>query len=279
MSFWDSLVSFGNTAKDVAQTAAPYVGAATQLYGYNQARDAAQQNAAALTNLGNTAAAAAEFRPYAVTTGFGSGFFDTGAGTAGYELSPIYQAFRDRTLGTSAGVYDQLGAADPQQMAAQYLAEQQGLLTPQRTAEDIALRNAQLNRGRIGLGLSSEAAGAGMGGMVNPEQFSLQRARALADAQMSAGAREQAQADIDRLISRAGGLFQTGSGIEQLGMGALEAGANLGGRASTAGANMASNLLAAGQGAASANLAAGLAGAQGAQQLGAAFSGLFGNRR
>jgi len=272
MSFWDTLVGAANTA-------APYVSAATQLYGYNQAKDAAQQNAASLTNLGNTAAQAAAFRPYAVTTGFGSGFFDTEKGTAGYELSPIYQAFRDRTLGTSAGVYDQLGAADPQQMAAQYLAEQQGLLSPQRTAEDIALRNQQLNRGRIGFGLSSEAAGAGMGGMVNPEMFSLQRARAMADAQMAAGAREQAQTDIDRLIGRASGLFQTGSGIEQLGMGALEAGANLGGRAATAGANMASNLLAAGQGASTANLAAGLARAQGAQQLGAAFSGLFGNRQ
>lgn len=272
-------MSFWSTLSNIAKTASPYVSAATQLYGYNQARDAAQQNAAALTNIGSTAAQAAQFRPYAVTTGFGSGFFNTDAGTAGYELSPIYQAFRDRTLGTAAGVYDQLGAADPTQMAAQYLAEQQGLLSPQRTSEDIALRNAQLNRGRIGLGLSSEAAGAGAGGMVNPEMFSLQRARALADAQMAAGARQQAQADIDRLISRAGGLFQTGAGVEQLGMGALTTGAELGGRAATAGANMASNLLAAGQGAASANLAAGLAGAQGAQQLGAAFSGLFGNRR
>ena len=271
MSFWSTLTS-------AAQTAAPYVSAATQLYGFNQAQQAAREQAQQLSNLGATAAQAAEFRPYGVTTGFGTGYFDTDRQLAGYELSPVFQAFRDRLLGTSAGVYDQLGAADPQQAAAQYLAEQQGLLAPQRMAEDVALRNAQLGRGRVGLGLASEAAGAGMGGMVNPEQFSLNRARAMADAQMAAQAREQGQSDIDRLIARAGGLFQTGAGIEQLGMLPLEAGGALGGRASQAGANVASNLFAAGQAASQANLAAGLGRAQLATQLGQSFSGLFGNR-
>ena len=271
MSFWSSLVSG-------AKAAAPYVGAATELYGYNQARNAARDSAAAQMQAGQAAAQAAEFKPYAVTTGMGSSWFNRDNQTAGYELSPVFEAFRDRNLGMSAGVYDQLGAADPQQAAAQYLAEQQGLIAPQRMAEDIALRNQQLGRGRIGMGLSSEAAGAGMGGMVNPEQFSMQRARAMADAQMAAQAREQGQADIDRLIGRAGGLFQTGSGIEQLGMLPLEMGANLGGRQSQAGSGVAQSLLAGGQGAANANLAAGLARAQMAQGLGSAFGGLFGGR-
>ena len=271
MSFWSTLTS-------AAQTAAPYVSAATQLYGFNQAQQAARDQAQQLSNLGATAAQAAEFRPYGVTTGFGTGYFDTANQTAGYELSPVFQAFRDRMLGTSAGVMDQLGAADPQQAAAQYLAEQQGLLAPQRMAEDVALRNAQLGRGRVGLGLASEAAGAGMGGMVNPEQFSLNRARAMADAQMAAQSREMGQADIDRLIARGTGLFQTGSAIEQLGMLPLEAGGALGGRASTAGANVASNLFNAGSAAAQANLAAGLGRAQLATQFGQSFGGLFGNR-
>jgi hypothetical protein len=268
-------MSWLSTLMDVGKAAAPYVGAATQIYGYQQAQDAAKQNAAALSNLGATAAQAAEFRPYGVTTGFGTGWFDTAKQQAGYELSPVYQAFRDRMLGTSAGVFDQLGAADPQAAAAQYLAEQQGLLAPQRQAEDIALRNAQLGRGRIGMGLSSEAAGAGMGGMVNPEQFSLNRARALADAQMAAQAREQGQADIDRLIARGSGLFQTGSGIEQLGMTPLEFGSTLGGRQAQAGSSMAQSLLAGGQGAANANMAASLARSQLATQLGQSFGGLF----
>lgn len=272
MSFWSSLV-------DIGKAAAPYVGAATELYGFNQARKAAQDSAAAQTQAGQAAAQAAEFKPYAVTTGMGSSWFNRDNQTAGYELSPVFQAFRDRNLGLSASVYDQLGAADPQQAAAQYLAEQQGLLAPQRMAEDIALRNQQLGRGRIGLGLSSEAAGAGMGGMVNPEQFSLQRARALADAKMAADAREQGQSDIDRLISRAGGLFQTGAGIEELGLNPLKLGIELGGRQSQAGAGSAQALLAGGQGAANANLAAGLARAQMAQNFGSAFSGLFGQRK
>ena len=261
--------------------AGPIIGGLFGRSSSNQAASAARQAGSDQIAAAQIAADAARFRPFAVTTGFGRSFFDEDKQTAGYEIDPALAAFRDRALGLSAGVYDQLGAADPQQAAAQYLAEQQGLLAPQRMAEDVALRNAQLGRGRVGLGLASEAAGAGMGGMVNPEQFQLQAARALADAQMAAGAREMGQADIDRLIGRASGLFQQGTGIEQLAMTPLTVGAELGGRQSQAGANVGQSLLAGGQSAAQANLAAGLSRANFTQSLGNTigglnFGGLFG---
>ena len=269
MSFWSSALNF-------AQQAAPVAGA---LMSYNTARDAARQQASALNNMTSAATQAAQFRPYSVTTGFGSSYFDTDKNLAGYEMSPLYQAFRDRNLSGAANVYDQLGAFDPQQAAATYMGEQQALLQPERMAEDIALRNQQLGRGRIGLGLTGAAAGAGMGGMVNPEQFSLQRARALADAQMAATAREQGQADIDRLIGRAGGLFQTGAGIEQLGQGSLTLGADLGKAGSSAGGNIAQSLLEGGRAAATANYQSALGKAAAQQALLGSFGGMFNRPR
>ena len=250
------------------------IGVGGSLLGARSASKAAQSAADAQLQAGREAAEAARFRPYAVSTGFGRSFFDEDAQTAGYELDPRLAAFRDRNYGLATNVYDQLGTADPQAFAAQVMAERQGLLQPQRMAEDIALRNQQLGRGRIGLGLTGAAAGAGMGGMVNPEQFSLQRARALADAQMAAEAREQGQADIDRLIGRAGGLFQQGAGIEQLGMVPLTTGADLGKTGVAAGSGMAQALLTGGTNAAQSNLAAGLNRANMIQQLGSTIGGM-----
>jgi len=117
-----------------------------------------------------------------------------------------------------------------------------------------------------------------MGGAINPEQYSQNLARARADAEMAAAAREYGQAEIDRLIGRGTGLFQTGAGIEQLGMTPLEAGAAIGGRASTAGAAQAQALLSGGQQAANLRLAGGLGAAQAIQQAGKQFGGLFSNR-
>jgi hypothetical protein len=254
------------------------VGGGLSLLGSRSASKSAQSAADAQLQAGREAAEAARFRPYAVSTGFGRSFFDEDAQTAGYELDPRLAAFRDQNYGLATNVYDQLGTADPQAFAAQVMAERQGLLQPQRQAEDIALRNQQLGRGRIGLGLTGAAAGAGMGGMVNPEQFSLQRARALADAQMAATAREQGQADIDRLIGRASGLFQTGAGIEELGQKSLTLGADLGKAGASAGGNIAQSLLTGGQAAATANYQAALGKAAAQQALLGSFGGMFGNR-
>lgn len=254
---WGDVISLGGT-----------------LLGYNAAQDAAEQQAQTMNNLGAQAASMAQFKPYSVTSGFGTGYFDTAKQTAGYQLNPVLEAFRNRMYGSSASVMDQLNL-DPTQAAQQYMAEQQGLLQPTRQAEDIALRNQQLNRGRIGLGISGAAVGAGGNGMVNPEQYQRDLARAQADAAMAAGSRQQAQADIDRLIGRSTGLFNTGAGIEQLGMGAMTTGADLGKAGSSAGANAAQSLLGAGTAAAQANMAAGLSSAGMYNKLGTSLGGMF----
>lgn len=238
------------------------------LFGLGAADTAARSNVEAA----RIAADAAKFRPYAVTTGFGTSFFDEAGQRAGYELDPRLAAFRDFYYGQAGKAAEQLGALSPQEAAAQVLAEQQALAAPQRQAEDIALRQQQLQRGRIGLGVSPQALGAGMmGGAINPEQYSQNLARARADAEMAARARDYGQAEIDRLISRGTGLFQTGAGVEQLGLTPLELGGTLGGRAAQAGSAQAQALLGGGQAAANARLAGGLGVAQGIQQAGKTY--------
>ena len=180
----------------------------------------------------------AKFQPYSIRTGTGSTFFDPSSGQAGYQLSPEtygYQQDMFAKAGQAAGAIQ----TTPQEAAAQYMSQQQGLLAPQRQAEDIALRNQQLSRGRIGLGISSEAAGAGTGGMVNPEQFSRDRARSMADAQIAAGATQAGQAQQVNQLALSSGLFNAGMSPEQFGLNALTQGTNIGNTMASQGLNQA----------------------------------------
>jgi len=188
----------------------------------------------------------AQFKPYAIRTGVGGTFFDQATGQAGVNLSPEMQAYQQGLLGQAGQAASSI-AATPEQAAAQYMAQQQGLLEPQRQAEDIALRQNQLQRGRIGLGISAEAAGAGDGGYVNPEQFSRDRARALADAQIAANATQAGQQQAANQLNLAQGLFGAGMAPETYGLEQLKTGSALGATGASAGMNQA-QLLASGMG-------------------------------
>ena len=184
-------------------------------------------------------------------------------------------AFRDQYYGGAQDVLNQQQGYDPIAMARQVYGEQQGLLQPGREAEDVALRQAMLSSGRVGLGVSGGAAGAGADGMLNPDQFSLNRARALADAQLAANSREYGQQDLDRLIQRGQGLLTYGTGLEALGMGSLTMGLEAGAKSAQSQANQAQALLSSGMGAAesilggaNANARAQLAGADALAQGG-----------
>ena len=241
------------------------------LFGASQAQDAARESAQANIEAAKIAAEAAKFKPYSISTGFGSSFFDENKQEAGYTLDPTLQKFRNAMYGGAGEFMGQI-KTDPQAAAQQYYNQQQALMAGQRGAEDIALRQQQLQSGRIGLGLSGASQGAGAGtGYVNPEQYQQQLARAQADQQLAAQSTQLAQADIDRAIARGTGLLQTGLGIEEYGLKPLQIGADIGNRVATAGANQGNMLLAGGQAAANANLAGGLAGAGMFGNLGAAL--------
>jgi len=236
------------------------------LFGADKAQDAAGRSAQSNIEASKIAAEAAKFKPYSISTGFGTSFFDENKQEAGYTLDPTLQAFRNAMYGGAGEFMSQI-ETDPTKAAENYYNQQMALQQGSRGAEDIALRQQQLQSGRIGLGLSGASQGAGVGtGYVNPEQYQRDLARAQLDQQLAASSTQMAQADIDRAIARGTGLLQTGLGIEEYGLKPLQIGADIGNRVATAGANQGQSLLAGGQAAANANLAGGLAGA-----------GMFGN--
>ena len=254
MSIWSTLAPIG-----------------LSMLGANQAQSAARESAQANIEAAKIAAESAKFKPYSISTGFGSSYFDEPNQQAGYTLDPTLQAFRNAMYGGAGEFMGQI-QSDPQAAAQQYYNQQQGLMAGQRGAEDIALRQQQLQSGRIGLGLSGASQGAGAGtGYVNPEQYQRDLARSVTDQQLAAQSTQLAQADIDRAIARGTGLLQTGLGIEEYGLKPLQIGADIGNRVATAGANQGQMLMAGGQAAAQANLAGGLAGAGMFGNLGAAL--------
>ena len=247
------------------------------IIGGNAAKKAAGTAAAAQLESARIAAEAAKFKPYAITSGFGSSSFDTENNTATYDLDPRLAAYRDQLYGLSEQGMGNINL-DTQQNAQNYYNQQQGLLSGGRGAEDIALRQQQLNSGRIGLGVSGAAMGAGAGtGYVNPEQYQRDLARGQVDASMAANADQIARQQLDQDIARSTGLFNTGAGVEQLGQSTLTMGADIGNKAAVAGANQGTALLQGGMAAAQSNLAGGLNQANMYQNMGNTVGGMFSN--
>jgi hypothetical protein len=127
-------------------------------------------------------------------------------------LTPEQQAIQNAMYGKAGEAVGGL-AVTPEQAAQKYYQQQMDVLAPQRQAEDIALRQQQLQRGRIGLGVASEAAGAGAGGMLNPEQFGLQRAREQANAQIAAQATQAGQQQATSQAALAQNLLSGAQGV------------------------------------------------------------------
>lgn len=181
------------------------------------------------------AAEMAKFKGYGVSSGFGKSMLDTETGESSYTLDPTLSAFRDQLYGLANQGIGGINM-DTTQAAQNYYDQQQGLMAGGRGAEDIALRNQQLQSGRIGLGLSGASQGAGAGtGYVNPEQYQRDLARSQVNAQVAFDSQGRAREELDRDIARATGLFSGGTGIEQLGYNQMALGADISNMAAQAG--------------------------------------------
>lgn len=251
-------------------TAAAIVGGGALLGGYlqgNAAKDAAETSANAQLQSAKIAADAAKFRPVGITNTFGSSSFgfdrNGNLKSAGYTLSPELKAMQDQIMGytrqglTDTGQLQALArgylATTPQEAAAQYIQQQQGLMQPARDVELAKIRQNLFNTGRGGLSVSQ----GGTLGASNPELQAYYNAIAQQDAQLAAQAdqygRERTNYGVG-LLSSAYSPFQTGIGLastlEDLGQQPFALGLNVGGRSSQAGANAGQSLLAGGMSAA-----------------------------
>jgi hypothetical protein len=319
-------------------TAALVIGGANLIGGASQANateNAAYQSAAAQRESARLAAEAAKFRPVGVTTRYGTSNFQmspegylTGAG---YNVSPELQAYQNRLSGLAGGALTQaeqagqqyaplsqaatglfgLGqqylAQSPQQVAAQYIQQQQDLLAPSRERQMAQLQNQLFQQGRGGLSVGATGArpsGAAGLGATTPEMEAYYNALAQQDAALAANAQQAGQQNV----AFGAGLFGSGSnllnqyqtgqtnalapfqnyltasqGIEQMGQQPLTLGAGLGGQSAAYGANAGRSLLVGGIGAAETQqkgsqydpLAGLLTGLAGSQQLSQGLQNYF----
>lgn len=262
------------------------------LGGYLQgeaAKSAAETSANAQLNAAKVAAEAQKFRPVGITTNFGqSNFqFDNNGylSGAGYQLSPELQAQQEQIMGgarqnlTDAQRLSALGrsylASSPQELAQNWLSQQNALLAPQREQQRAQIQQSLFNSGRGGL---SVAQGGGLGAS-NPEMQAYYNAIAQQDAQNALNAQQYGQQQLtfgQGLLTGAYAPYQSALGlastVEQLGQSPLDIGAQLGGRSATAGAQVGQTLLSGGLGAAKT-----LQQANSYSPLGSSISGLSSN--
>ena len=266
------------------------------------AQNAANTSADAQVRAAQIAADAARFRPVGITTRYGTSNFQTDAQGnligAGYNVSPELQAYQDRLQALTGGALTQAEQAQqqyaplqqsaqglfglgqqylqqtPQQVAAQYMQQQQDLLAPSRERSMAQLQNQLYQQGRGGLSVgatSMRPSGAAGFGAASPEMEAYYNAMAQQDAQLAAQSQQAGQQNVafgTGLLGQGAGLmgqyqagqvsalnpFTTylggGQAIEQMGQQPLTLGAGLGGQAAAYGANAGRDLLIGGMGAA-----------------------------
>ena len=285
--------------------AAAIMGGASLLGGSMQSKaagDAARQSAQAQLESARIAAEAAKFRPVGVTTRYGTSNFQFGPdgylSGAGYTVAPELQAYQDRLQALTGGALSQAEMAGqqyaplqqgaqglfglgqqylqqtPEQVASQYMQQQQDLLAPSRERQYSQLQNQLFQQGRGGLSVGATGlrpSGAGGLGATTPEMEAYYNALAQQDMQLASQAQQAGQQNVAFGTGLLGsgaqlmGQYQAGqvgalspftsylgagSTIESLGQQPLTLGSELGGRAATAGANVGQSLLTGGMSAA-----------------------------
>ena len=194
---------------------------------YDQYRDIAREAASGAREIGQEAAAASQFKPFTVTTGFG-GVQATPEGGFTTALSPQQQARQEALSGITGGLlggFTGAGVPDVSGIQQQALGGVTGALTaaqapmadreaslferiravqrPEEERKRIALQEQLQAQGRTGLRTAQ------FGG--SPEQFALAQAQEEAKNRAALAAIQQAGAERERELATAQGLFGLGT--------------------------------------------------------------------
>lgn len=216
----------------VAAIAGPVLQLGGGLISGSKAADAAKGQADALRAAADKASAMAQFKPYGMTTAFGTSAFEDGKGS--YTLSPQLKAIQDQ-LFAQAGSYDasalgnaaqqplmggsqslfnlgqQYLATSPEQAAQDYITQQRGLLSAGREQQLSGIRNQLAQSGRAGLSVGGTESGNIQAS--NPELQAYYNALAQQEAQLAANADVYGR---DRTTYGAGLLGTGGDLLKQL---------------------------------------------------------------
>lgn len=176
--------------------------------------------------------AAAQFKPYTYTSSVGTttGTPSGDAFNVGSDIDPALTSLQQSALSYSQPYLEQYlgeagrelpmfgGVDDGEQRAADIFRTQSALLQPEFAQQRQQLQSNLFGRGRLGLQLAGETAGAGNVGMVQPDAYGLGLAQARVLSELSSGARTQAQQEQQQAYEQALGGYQTNlaTGQQQL---------------------------------------------------------------
>ena len=209
---------------DLAQTGLSYAALRDE---FGRTSDIAQQAAEGARQIGQEAAAASQFRPFTVTTGFG-GVEATPEGGFATALSPQQQARQEALSGITGGLlggFTGAGVPDVSGIQEQALGGVTGALTaaqapmatreadvyeriratqrPEEQRRQLALQEQLQAQGRTGLRTAQ------FGG--SPEQFALAQAQEEAKNRAALAALQQAGAERQQDLAAAQGMFGLGA--------------------------------------------------------------------
>jgi len=160
----------------------------------------------------------ADFQPFGYVTSQGTATGsknDQGGFDIGIELSPELQALQQQSMAAASGLFpsylqqiqnkpqDFSFGYNPLQAQQQMFQQQSALLDPVFAQQNQQLQSDLFGSGRMGLQLAGATAGAGRGGMVNPDAFGLARAQSQTYADLAASTRAAAMGEQAQLFGEA----------------------------------------------------------------------------
>jgi len=173
------------------------------------------------------AAEEAKFKPYTLATTTGSTTWDKDKNAFSVDLSEPLKGIQQESYLGAQGLLQEVPEAfgrevtpfeferDLQGRTADIYSEQAGLLEPAFAQQRQQLQSDLFGSGRMGLMLAGEAAGAGAGGMVNPDAYGLGRAQSETLANLAAQSRQQALGEQQQAFGIESGIFGINEAAKQ----------------------------------------------------------------
>ena len=156
------------------------------------------------------------FNPYTVRTSAGSTSYNPATGQYETALSGPLQDILNKTVSGTGSLFAQAAGFDPTARAGEIVREQAELLDPLFAKQRQDIASDLFRTGRAGLKIAGEAVGAGEGGFVNPEAYSLARGQSQTLAQLAPLARQQAYGEQASLMDMANTMLGAGLNLAQV---------------------------------------------------------------
>lgn len=171
-----------------------------------------------------------QFKPTNLTTEIGSASYDPTTGNVSSSLNPQLQAIKDlfwnNAMGFAPtdeqqafasgvsdygrGLFEQAANLDTGQMAQDYYNQVQAGLAPNRALEEARLGDTLFKTGRTGAGIGYPDSS----GYINPEQFSMLKAREQANNSLFLGAEDRARGIQNQDIANAANYLNLGNSLQ-----------------------------------------------------------------